>query len=88
MAIIRPLLELLDRMPSDVPVFLIPGDEDPEALNGRVPQRGVKADFIALAEEKGAIYLESPQEGQHQGQNLWFSPASLYMTTCRRRIFR
>ena len=74
------LLELLDRMPSDVPVFLIPGDEDPEALNGRVPQRGVKADFITLAEEKGAIYLDSPQKVTFQGQTLWFSPASLYMT--------
>ena len=74
------LLELLDRMPDDVPVFLIPGDEDPEPLNGRVLERGVKADFITLAEEMGAVYLDSPQKVTFQGRTLWFSPASLYMT--------
>lgn len=81
------LLDLLDRLPGDVPVFFVAGDEDPEPLNGRDLSKGVKADFIALAEEKGAVYLDSPRLVEHAGRRIWFSPASLYMTDLKSASF-
>lgn len=81
------LLDLLDRIPSDIPVFLIAGDEDPAPLNSRTAEGGVKADFIALAEAQGAVYLDSPQKVEFAGQSVWFSPASLYMTDLQAASF-
>ncbi len=81
------LLDLLDRLPQDVPVFLVPGDEDPEPLNARDPDRPLKADYIALAEEKGAVYLDRPHAVEHAGKTVWFSPASLYMTDLKAAAF-
>lgn len=77
----QPLMELIDQFSKDVPVFLIAGDDDPEALSTQ--DRGTldaKADFILRAEERGAIYLDSPQRVQMGKQAVWFSPASLYTT--------
>ena len=81
------LLELLDRIPSDIPVLLIAGDEDPPPLNSRVMTADVKADFIRLAEEKGAVYLDSPYKVEFQGQAVWFSQASLFTTDLKASAF-
>ena len=81
------LLALLDRIPSDIPVFLIAGDEDPEPLNSRVLSADVKADFIRLSEEKGAVYLDSPYKVEFQGQAVWFCPASLFTTDLQAAAF-
>ena len=85
---VQPLLDLLALFPDDVPVFLIAGDDDPEAIRGRHVGGGeVKADFIRRAEEAGAIYLDSPHNVVYQGRNIWFSPASLYTTDLRAAAF-
>ena len=76
----RALLQLLDQLPQDVPVFLIAGDDDPEPLLTRGTGESAKADYITQAEQKGAIYLDSPQFVQMGKRRVWFSPASLYTT--------
>lgn len=85
---VQPLLDLLAQLPTDVPVFLIAGDDDPEAILSRHVGTGeVKADFIRQAEEAGAIYLDSPYKVVYEGRNVWFSPASLYTTDLRAAAF-
>lgn len=65
----KPLLTLLDRIPDEVPVFLIAGDDDPAG-----------ADFIEQARARGAVYLDSPQFVQMGARRVWFSPAWLFTT--------
>ena len=78
---VEPLLELIKIFPTDVPVFLIAGDNDPPPLETRAhgsPE--VKAEYILKAETLGAIYLDSPQMIELGKRRLWFVPASLYQT--------
>ncbi|NLC32204.1 MAG: hypothetical protein GX781_02780 [Clostridiales bacterium] len=84
---VQPLLDLLDRLPDDIPIFIIAGDDDPEPLNRLSDKSDVKAGYIAKAEEKGAIYLDSPQKINYQGKNIWFSPAQLFLTDLKAASF-
>ena len=84
---VQPLLDLLEHIPDDVPVFLIAGDDDPQPLNRQADSPYIKADYLAKAEEKGAIYLDSPQKIIYQGKNIWFSPAQLFLTDLRAASF-
>ena len=77
---VQPLLDLLQRIPNDIPVFLIAGDDDPEPLDWQGNNPLIQADYIRQAEEKGAIYLDSPQKVNFGGQAVWFAPAQLFLT--------
>ena len=70
-------LKLIDLF--KVPVYFIPGDEDPEAiLNTAHPENAVKADYIRAAEEHGAIYLDHPEKLTVGKSVIWFAPESMY----------
>ena len=72
-------LKLIDLFAASVPVYFIPGDEDPEAIitadNGT---ENVKAEYILAAEEHGAVYLDRPYSQQVGKSTIWFAPESIY----------
>lgn len=84
---VQPLLDILDYIPEEIPVFLIAGDDDPEPLNRQAIAPPLKADYIRQAEEKGAIYLDSPQQVVFGGKTIWFSPAQLFLTDLKAASF-
>lgn len=69
----EPLMELIALVPEGVPVFLIAGDDDPQAKGA------LKPDYAARAESAGAIWLDSPRYLEKGGRKVWFVPASLYL---------
>ena len=72
-------LELLDLFHGKVPVYFIPGDEDPEPiLNTPHAASGAKADYILAAEAHGAIFLDAPEKITAGRGTLWLCPASVY----------
>jgi predicted MPP superfamily phosphohydrolase len=76
---VEPLLQLLGVLKPDVPVFFVAGDSDPSPLSARAPENGpVYAPWVLAAQQKGAIYVETPYLFQTDGQNIWFCPASLF----------
>lgn len=75
----RALIELIDALPSGVPVYFITGDQDPADLSAAVKaEGGALADYIAQAQAHGAVYLDAPQKITVGDQAVWFSPESLY----------
>ena len=72
-------LALLDILPGKVPVYFIPGDEDPAPIVS-VPRNAAtaKADYIVAAESKGAIYLDAPQQIPFRRSSIWIWPERLY----------
>ncbi|NLD52429.1 MAG: metallophosphoesterase [Clostridiales bacterium] len=85
---VQPLLALIDLFPNDVPVFLIPGDDDPPPLHHQSQEGdGIRADYIVKAQEHGAIYLDSPHLVERDGGRVWFCPAGLYTTDLRAARF-
>lgn len=74
----KAFLRLLDLF-EDVPVFFIPGDEDPDPIIA-LPHKGnsPKADYILKAEEKGVIYLDAPEKITVGKSTLWFCPEWVY----------
>ena len=71
-------LKLIDLF-TDVPVYFVTGDEDPEPiLSTPHESEGVKADYIRAAEEHGAIWLDHPEPYTVGGSVIWFMPESLY----------
>ena len=76
-----PLLALIDALPSNKRIFLIPGDSDPlpeiesprltaTTLGGRI-----LADYILRAGEYGATYLDAPRAIKIGTATIWVSPA-------------
>ena len=66
-------LKLIDLF--SVPVYFIPGDEDPEAIRTAAnPENAVKADYILAAEEHGAIYLDHPEKLTVGKSTIWIPP--------------
>lgn len=63
----------------DVPVYFIPGDEDPAPLiaspHGTL---SAKADYILAAESHGAIYLDAPSKITVGRGTLWLCPEWVY----------
>ncbi len=73
-----PLIDLIEILPEGIPVFFIAGDNDPSPLVSTPHgDSSVKAPYISLAEEHGAIYLDSPQRVEYRDVNLWFCPELL-----------
>ena len=72
-------LALLDVFPEDVPVYFIPGDEDPSPLIS-APHEGDSplAPYIRAAQEKGAVYLDAPIAITRGRGTLWLSPEWTY----------
>lgn len=72
-------LKLLDLFPSEIPVFFVAGDEDPEPiLTTSHGSDSVKAEYVLAAEAKGAIYLDAPYKLTVDKGNIWFCPESIY----------
>jgi len=73
------LIEILQNINSEAPIYFIEGDDDPDPLV--YSYRGtpeVYADWVIEAKNAGAIYLDAPV-GQQVGRNTaWFVPGYLY----------
>jgi Predicted phosphohydrolases len=74
-----PFLELIKTLRENVPVYFIPGDNDPppilyEAHGHPSPLN----DYILKAQELGAIYLDAPTPLVVGKATIWFSPESQY----------
>ncbi len=71
-------LKLIDLFAGKVPVFFIPGDEDPAPVVTTPRTSGVPlASYITAAAEHGAIYLDAPYELTVGGVSLWLIPESV-----------
>lgn len=75
----EPLLDVLDVIPDNVPVFFIAGDADPAPLLVRPEGETIKAGYVLRAEARGAIYLEAPYKLETEGQVVWFCPADTFL---------
>jgi len=71
--------ELLDTLCSrKQPVFFIAGDNDPVALIGEPHyMNNVFAEFITIAQGKGAVYVDAPRRIPVGGGSIWIMPGSL-----------
>ena len=72
-------LSLIDLFRDTVPVYFIPGDEDPAPILA-TPHDGSspKADYILAAEQRGAVYLDAPVKITRGKSSLWLSPEWIY----------
>ncbi len=72
-------LRLLSLFDAEIPIYFIPGDEDPPPILS-APHEGteVKADYILAAEALGAVYLDAPQKITVGSVNCWIEPAWCY----------
>lgn len=69
-------LKLLDLFAEKkVPVYFIPGDEDPQPFDAA---SGGKADYILQAESHGGIYLDAPVKLREGKNTLWLAPDWAY----------
>lgn len=85
---VGPLLDLIDQLNPGIPVFLVAGDSDPDALLSTPHGEGsVKADWVQQAEAKGAIFLETPYLLESDGQRIWFVPGELMMLDLKNAVF-
>lgn len=75
---VQPLLQVLSAIPSDVPVFLIAGDEDPPPVLETPQQEASPLNaWVRAAQQAGAIYLDSPYKMEVGKDIIWFCPANL-----------
>ncbi len=73
------LLEALQKINADAPIYVVAGDEDPPPLVSAY--RGtpeVYADWVLAAKKAGAIYLDAPVSQQVGKRIVWFIPEYLY----------
>lgn len=78
---VEPLLALIEVVrDTDVPIFFIPGDEDPSTMMTtlREGETQVLAPYIRRAVEAGAIFLDKPYALEVQGATIWFCPEDQY----------
>ena len=77
---VQPLLEILDLIPENVPVFLVAGDSDPPPMMDQPHGDGeVLSDYLRQAQAHGAIYLEIPYPLESGGRTIWFCPGDLFL---------
>ncbi len=73
------LIKTLRQIKADVPIYLIAGDDDPppviSTLHGS-PE--VLAEWVRVAQEAGAVYLDRPVAQQVGRFTVWFTPEYLY----------
>lgn len=75
---VQPLLELLDAIPEDIPVYLIAGDDDPPVMSEEPnAEDSPKSDWVRQAEKHGAIYLDSPRMLEIGKARIWVCPGEL-----------
>lgn len=77
-----PLAQFLDRMPTGVPVYCIPGDEDPDYLDAA--GHGTATPYSLWAEaliDRGGVILDRPvlvaERGRRKSARLWLIPDSV-----------
>ncbi|MBE5786504.1 MAG: metallophosphoesterase [Clostridiales bacterium] len=63
----------------NIPVYFVPGDEDPSPLIA-LPHGNdtAKADYILAAEQAGAIYVDAPIRIERSDKVLWLDPEWVY----------
>ncbi len=75
----KPFLDLIAALPENVPVYFIPGDEDPAAIVSKPHGNdSAKADYIVAAEELGAIYVDAPIKITVGKSVMWLWPLNVY----------
>lgn len=74
----KALIRLIDQLPEDVPVFFVPGDEDPDPIVVSERASSAKASYVTALENAGAIFLDAPTAVTYNGSTVWFCPESLY----------
>ncbi len=73
------LTQMLDILPDDIPVYFIPGDEDPAPIfSAAHSTNNVKAEYIMAAEKHGATYLDAPVSISAGSATLWICPDTYY----------
>lgn len=76
---VQPLLDLIQALPQDIPVFLVAGDEDPSPiLSAPHGDASPKASWVLEAEKAGAIFLDRPVKMEFNKSTLWLCPADLF----------
>lgn len=72
------LLALIKLLPRDLPIYLIPGDEDgPAVLSEPHGDASPLASWIEKAVAAGATYLDAPQKMVFGKATVWFCPEEL-----------
>ena len=72
-------IKLIRLFPSNIPVFFVAGDEDPDPiLTTAHGSDTVKAEYILAAEAAGAVYLDAPYPVTIGKSTVWFCPESMY----------
>lgn len=72
------LLALIRQMPRDLPIYLIPGDEDGAAvLSEPHGDASVLSPWVQQAVEAGALYLDAPEKLVFGKATVWFCPDEL-----------
>jgi len=75
----QPVLDLLDVLPREVPVLLLPGDSDPSlyALSAH-GSLSPYADWAQRLKDAGVIILDEPVSFTRNKSTIWFIPEYLY----------
>ncbi len=72
-----PFYELIECLDPRVPIYFIPGDEDPQVIMTEPHySNDVLAEFVQGAQRRGAIYLDAPRSLVVGGKKLWVLPES------------
>ena len=73
------LIKVLKQIKTDVPIYLIAGDDDPTpVLSNLHGSPEVLAEWVRAAQEAGAIYLDQPVSQTVGKLTVWFTPEYLY----------
>ena len=74
-----PVLELLDLLPKDKPIFYLPGDEDPPLTTPLAHgSLSVYSEWAETLQRHGVTFLDEPLSITRGKSRIWFVPESLY----------
>lgn len=74
-----PFLELVSRLPADIPKLLIPGDDDPPLLDPTAHSSlSVYSEWAERVQAAGVTLLDEPVSFTRGKSTIWFIPESLY----------
>lgn len=74
---VQPFLDIADKLSKSVPVFFVPGDEDPEPiLSVSHDNDTAYANWLLQLTDAGVIYLDSPYPVKSGKNTIWFVPLS------------
>lgn len=72
------LLALIRQLPRDLPILIVPGDEDADTVLSS-PNGGTSplSPWVEQAVKAGAVYLDAPKKLAFGKSTIWFCPADL-----------